>query len=227
MRARSIFYCLLMDRSDLYEQVVKELWESGKTKIGTLKIEPSYDCRHPSNFFKKDYRGYKPKVPSIDWITLASLRDTENSVFDYDSPDDQVSGITTAENLKTWFENSGAKILYSINTSLIDQIRGPHLTLQDLCRLNSYISPETHVVVLITAKMITNQGILTTKNHWIVWTDKLKLHNGLEITEQTAITEKVQLELFSWGKVKKWWTSKTLGEIMEYSFAAMVVSKIP
>jgi hypothetical protein len=113
------------------------------------------------------------------------------------------------------------------SNAIMKQISGPHLTLQDLCRLNSYISPETHVVVLITAKMITNQGILTTKNHWIVWTDKLKLHNGLEITEQTVITEKVQLELFSWGKVKKWWTSKTLGEIMEYSFAAMEVSKIP
>jgi hypothetical protein len=223
----AFFYCLLMDRPDLYKQIVKELWESGKTKIGTLKIKPGYDCRHPTNFFTNDSRGYIPKVSCIDWITLASLRDSENSVFDYDSPDDQFSGITTAGDLKTWFEKSGAKILYSINTSLIKQISGPHLTLQDLCRLNSYISPETHVVVLITAKMITNQGILTTKNHWIVWTDKLKLHNGLEITEQTVITEKVQLELFSWGKVKKWWTSKTLGEIMEHSFAAMVVSKIP
>ncbi len=223
----AFFYCLLMDRPDLYKQIVKELWESGKTKIGTLKIKPGYNCRHPTNFFTNDSRGYIPKVPCIDWITLASLRDSENSVFDYDSPDDQFSGITTAEDLKTWFEKSGAKILYSINTSLIDQIRGPHLTLQDLCRLNSYISPETHVVVLIAAKMISNQGILTTKDHWVVWTDKLKLLDGQEITEQTAITEKIKLELFSWGTVKKWWDSKSLGEVMQNSFAAMVVSKIP
>ena len=215
-----------MDRSDLYEQVVKELWESGKTKIGTLKIEPSYDCRHPSNFFKKGYRGYKPKVPSIDWITLASLRDTENSVFDYNSPDDQVSGITTAGNLKTWFEKVGAKSLYEINTSLMKHIIGTHLTLQDLCRLNSYIAPNTHVVVLVAAQMI-EYGNGKTKNHWIVWTDKLKLLDVQEITEQTAITEKIKLELFSWGKVKKWWDSKTLGEVMQNSFAAMVVSKIP
>jgi hypothetical protein len=164
----------------------------------------------------------------IDWITLASLRDTENNFFDYDSPDDQVPGITTAGDLKTWFEKSGAKILYSINTGLMQQISGPHLTLQDLCHLNSYISPDTHVVVLIAAKMINNQSSLTTKDHWIVWTDKLKLHNGLEITEQTAITEKVQLELFSWGKVYNQLASgRTLGEVMQYSFAAMVVSKIP
>lgn len=224
----AFFYCLLMDRSDLYEQVVKELWESGKTKIGTLKIKPSDNCRHPSNFFINDSQRCVPKVPCIDWITLASLRDTENNFFDYDSPDDQVPGITTAGDLKTWFEKSGAKILYSINTGLMQQISGPHLTLQDLCRLNSYISPDTHVVVLIAAKMINNQSSLATKDHWIVWTDKLKLHNGLEITEQTAITEKVQLELFSWGKVYNQLASgRTLGEVMQYSFAAMVVSKIP
>ncbi|WP_081299330.1 hypothetical protein [Gilliamella sp. Gris1-4] len=158
---------------------------------------------------------------------LGKFKDTENSVFDYNSPDDQVSGITTAVNLKTWFEKAGAKSLYEINTSLMKHIIGTHLTLQDLCRLNSYIAPNTHVVVLVAAQMI-EYGNGKTKNHWIVWTDKLKLFNGQEITEQTALTEQVQLELYSWGKVKNQLAhGRTLGEVMQYSFAAMVVSKIP
>lgn len=219
------FYCLLMDRTDLYQQVVKELWESGETKIGTLKIKPSYGCRHPSKFFKEDNQ---PKIPPIDWMTLASLRDSENNLFDYDSPDDQAQGISTAGDLKTWFEKSGAKILYDINTNIMTQITGPHLTLADLCRLNSYICPDNHVAVLIASSLLQYGEESTTKNHWIVWTDKLKLLNGQDITEQTSLTEEVQLELFSWGKVKSQLNPNiVLKKVMQYSFAAMVVSKIP
>lgn len=214
-----------MDRSDLYQQVVKELWESGETKIGTLKIKPSNGCRHPSKFFRENN---ELKIPPIDWMTLASLRDSENNLFSYDSPDDKAQGITAAGDLKTWFEKSGAKILYDINTNITTQIIGPHLTLADLCCLNSYIRLDTHVVVLIASSLLLYGGESTTKDHWIVWTDKLKLLNGQEITEQTSLTEKVQLELFSWGKVKSQLNPNiVLSKVMQYSFAAMVVSKIP
>ena len=225
----AFFYCLLMDRPDLYKQMVKELWESGKTKIGTLKLEPSYDCRHPKNFF--DYNntlGYSPKVPAIDWITLASLRDTENGFFDYDSPDDLIPGITTAGDLKTWFKKAGSKILYEINSNIVTQAFGPKLTLKDLCLLNSYVREDTHVVMLITSRMFDDMASLLTKNHWIVLQDKLKLINGHEVTEQTLLTELVRLECFSWGKVKNHLLENTtLADVMKYSYAAFVISKIP
>lgn len=219
------FYCLLMDRSDLYKQVVKELWESGETKIGTLKIKPSNGCRHPSKFFRENN---ELKIPPIDWMTLASLRDSENNLFAYDSPDDKAQGITTAGDLKTWFEKSGAKILYDINTNITTQIIGPHLTLADLCRLNSYIRPDTHVVVLIASSLLIYGEKSKTKDHWIVWTDKLKLLNGQDITEQTSLTEEIQLELFSWGEVKNWLKAGIfLKDVVQCSFAAIIVSKIP
>ena len=224
----AFFYCLLMDRPDLYKQMVKELWESGKTKIGTLKIEPSSDCRHPKNFFKEELPGYLPKVPAIDWITLASLRDTENSFFDYDSPDDQIPGITTAGNLKKWFKKAGSEIVYEINTNIVNHVTGPKLTLKDLCRLNYYIGSGMHVVVLIAARMLKLGSGAPTKNHWIVWNDKLKLLNGQEITEHSILMEQVQLELFSWGEVyNQIKIGSTLADVMKYSFAALVVSKLP
>ena len=225
----AFFYCLLIDRPDLYKQMVKELWESGKTKIGTLKLEPSYDCRHPKKFFKNHPTlGYSPKVWAIDWITLASLRDTENSFFDYDSPDDQVPGITVAGELKKWFKKAGAEIVYEINTKIINHITGPKLTLKDLCLLNSYIRPDMHVVILINAKMINDLFKTKNKNHWIVWADKLRLINGHEITEQSLLTEQVALKYFSWGKVSDLpQINRTLADVMRYSFAALVVSKIP
>ena len=224
----AFFYCLLIDRPDLYKQMVKELWESGKTKIGTLKLEPSYDCRHPTNFFKNEPPGYLPKVPAIDWITLASLRDTENSFFDYDSPDDNIPGITTAGDLKTWFKKAGAEIIYEINTNIVTQALGPKLTLKDLCHLNSYVREDTHIVMLITSRMFNTRVPIATKNHWIVLADKLKLINGHEVTEQTPLTELVELTCFSWGKVKNHLLKNTtLAGVMKYSYAAFVISKIP
>ena len=225
----AFFYCLLIDRPDLYKQMVKELWESGKTKIGTLKLEPGYDCRHPKNLYgynKKE--GIYSKISAIDWITLASLRDTENSFFDFDSPDDQIPGITTAGDLKTWFKKAGAEIIYEINTKIINHITGPKLTLKDLCRLNSYVRPDTHVVMLITSRMFDTRVPIATKNHWIVLADKLKLINGHEVTEQTLLTELVELTCFSWGKVKNHLLKNTtLADVMKYSYAAFVINKIP
>ncbi|MFQ1013633.1 hypothetical protein ACFX2U_12465 [Gilliamella apicola] len=224
----AFFYCLLIDRPDLYKQMVKELWESGKTKIGTLKLEPSYDCRHPTKFFRKEPPEYLPKVPAIDWITLASLRDTENSFFDFDSPDDQIPGITTAGDLKTWFKKAGAEIIYEINTNIVNHITGPKLTLKDLCSLNSYVRKDTHVVMLITSRMFDTRVPIATKNHWIVWADKLKLINGHEVTEQTLLTELVELICFSWGSVdNQLLDNTTLADVIKYSYAAFVISKIP
>ncbi|MCM6167808.1 hypothetical protein M4B56_27935, partial [Klebsiella pneumoniae] len=39
----SFFYCLQMDRPDVYKQAAIELWMQGKTKIGTLDITPAMD----------------------------------------------------------------------------------------------------------------------------------------------------------------------------------------
>ncbi|WP_081300750.1 hypothetical protein [Gilliamella apicola] len=160
--------------------------------------------------------------------TLASLRDTENSFFDFDSPDDQIPGITTAGDLKTWFKKAGAEIIYEINTKIINHITGPKLTLKDLCRLNSYVREDTHVVMLITSRMFNTRVPIATKNHWIVLADKLKLINGHEVTEQTLLTELVELKCFSWGKVKNHLLKNTtLAGVMKYSYAAFVISKIP
>jgi hypothetical protein len=47
----AFFYCLQMDRPDVYAQAARELWCWGKTKIGELEITPGEGCRHPSGNF--------------------------------------------------------------------------------------------------------------------------------------------------------------------------------
>jgi len=93
---------------------------------------------------------------------------------------------------------------------------------------NSYVGEDTHVVMLITSRMFNDLINIPTKNHWIVLADKLKLINGYEVTEQTLLTELVELTCFSWGKVKNHLLDNTtLADVMRYSYAAFVISKIP
>lgn len=219
----AFFYSLLEDRPDIYQQVIKELWETGSTKIGSLKIEPSDDCRKPRKF----YDGTAKKLPAIDWISLASLRDTENGLFDYQSPDNQFSGITMDGALKKWFQKVGSSCLYSTRFNLIlEYLLGTNLSLREVCLLNSYINPTNHIITLIGDRMVSTSGVKR-KIHWIVWKDKLRLKkDNSEVTNSTPLTEIVTLKLFSWGEEMGLVEDFTLKEVLNFLYGGLVFTKI-
>lgn len=178
---------------------VKQLWESGKANIGKLSIKPFNDgCRRVRNFYSENTGN--PKIPPIDWITLASLRESENTVLRLDDPDKEVAGITRWEALFSWFEQSNFKGLkkysfqsFTFSAHLIDDI-------------NKYAGQDYYVVSLISASLLKGGGSSGTQifpDHWIVWTDKLRDTNGNPITASIASKDlyntKVKLKIFSWG----------------------------
>ncbi|CDH33210.1 hypothetical protein [Xenorhabdus bovienii] len=176
----AFFYCLQMDRPDIYEQAARELWEHGKTKIGQLEIKPGDGCRHPKGSF---YNQYGARISGLDWLTLASLRDSENIIFSYDEVDDQVAGITMWEMLTEWFEKAGYEKVFS-NVGL------SHCNMNDLMTLNDYASQGYKVITLISDTMLgrgRSNGVKY-KSHWIVWNGVVKENK-----------QQVELELFSWG----------------------------
>ena len=124
----SFFYCLQMDRPDVYKQAAIELWMQGKTKIGTLDITPGDGCKHPKGSF---YFSGSERISGLDWITLASLRDSENSIMSYDDIDDEVAGITMWGKITEWFEKSGYAKIYT-NVGL------GRCSIEDVARLSEY-----------------------------------------------------------------------------------------
>jgi hypothetical protein len=181
--AAALFYCLQMDRPDIYEQAARELWLHGRTKIGQLEINPSNGCRHPKGTF---YDEDGERISGLDWLTLASLRDSENAIMDYDEVSDQVAGITAWWTVSDWFEKAGYEKVFS-NIGL------KHSNKEDIEVLNNYIEQGCHVVSLISAGMLQNMKETSGKNHWIVWVDKV---------EESEYGTNVKA--FSWGKVKPW-----------------------
>ncbi len=66
------FYCQAKDCPALYVKSVIELYMYGETKINDLHIKPSSACKKAK---------LPKKMASIDWITLASLTDSSNSLY--------------------------------------------------------------------------------------------------------------------------------------------------
>lgn len=232
--AAAFFYCLLKDQPDIYKQVAWDLWHYGNVQIGNLTIKPSKDCRYPKGI-------YQLEISGLDWITLASLRDTENTIIDYQVRDtgttigfmaEGLAGITTVYTAKSWFEQVGANCIFD-NTMLWTPLGLNHAKLQHLLDLNLYAGrPNYHVIVLIGSGMFgaTDRGDyrLPSKDHWVVWEGKVTLSNGDEITETTPLTEKVKLKAFSWGEVREnYFRPKlTLGDVLEHTFGGFIVTKI-
>ncbi|WP_208952491.1 hypothetical protein, partial [Rahnella sp. ChDrAdgB13] len=182
----AFFYCLQKDRPDVYAQAARELWRYGKTKIGDLIISPSEGCRHPTGTFYFD--DGRPKIAGTDWMTLAGLRDSENTVLNFDALDSPVAGITMWQTLTEWFEKSGYEVVYS-NVGITQA------GVQGIRDLNKYIEQGYKVVTLINDGLLeysTNKTTLPT--HWIVWDGPVTQEANGDIA----------LKLFSWGKVINW-----------------------
>lgn len=229
--AAAFFYCLLKDQPSIYKQVVWDLWHYGNVQIGNLTIKPSNDCRYPKEISKL-------RISGLDWITLASLRDTENTIMDYQVRSNFITeglaGITTVSAAKSWFAKVGANSILD-NTMLWTPFGINHAKLKHLLDLNLYANKsDYHVITLIGAGMLkfsdggTGQYPSSSKEHWIVWESKVTLLNGDGITEATPLTEKVKLNAFSWGKVEENYLRPNLilGELLEYIFGGFVVTKI-
>lgn len=211
----SFFYCLQMDRPDIYKKVANDLWVFGKTKINNLVIEPGNGCRHPKGKF---YLNGRERVSGLDWITLASLRDSENFIMSYDEIDDQVAGITMWGKLSEWFEKAGyVKVFSNVGLSKSN--------VQDLAKLNEYANEGFKVVTLISAGMLFDFGTddTSSKNHWIVWDGAIKNEKGQDVSDSSKMDEIVNLKLFSWGEVKNQIKlDKSLDYVCGHIFGGMV-----
>lgn len=177
----SFFYCLQKDRPDVYKQAARDLWQYGKTKIGELEIAPGDGCRHPSGYFFGDISG-------LDWMTLAGLRDSENTALNFDTLDSPIAGITLWQTVTEWFEKAGYEKVF--NNAGFTQAG-----MQGLRDLNEYAKQGFKVITLINDGLLYgSDNNLTIPTHRIVW-------DGPVTQDPDGY---VSLKLFSWGEVTNW-----------------------
>lgn len=201
----AFFYCLQIDRPDIYVQAAQDLWRYGKTKIGDLEIAPGNGCRHPSGEFYDEY--HKPLISGLDWMMLASLRDSENLILGYDSVDSPAAGVTAWWSLSEWFEKAGYEKVFS-NAGLTQ------VGAEGINTLNRYIEQGYRIVTLISDGLLKpSTSTLTVPTHWIVWDSPVT----------RTPTGEIELTLFSWGGVSmNIKTTKDLSFFVARFFGGMV-----
>lgn len=172
----ALLYNLALDQPVTYVKYAIDLFEKGHANIGKMTIEPSHDCRHSQ----------PGDVPAVDWMTAASLRDSENWFFDYESTKDEFAGITLPSEIEDWFTAAGfsdvqndTNLVLSKNESVIGNI-------------NDRFNKGYRVCLLVGDNMLSTnhtQKATATANHWIVLRSAISLVNG-----------NVSATVFTWGK---------------------------
>lgn len=95
----AFFYCVLNYKPELYVQYVIDLFTTGKARIGSLEVKPGAACRA--------YQPPKDKIAGVDWVALASLRDSYNMILDVASVDDDIAARSREGEVGKWFRQVG------------------------------------------------------------------------------------------------------------------------
>ena len=87
----------VQDHPGDYAGLAIDLYEQGAARLRGLLITPDPAVRQ-----------YSPSgIDAVDWLTMASLRDSENWFFTYDTADAELAGITIPSKLESWFSRAG------------------------------------------------------------------------------------------------------------------------
>lgn len=172
----ALMHAVASDRPGEYVRFATDLYERGRAKLGRLMIEPGSDARN-----------YNPngKIPQVDWLTMASIRDSENWLFDYDDADKEFAGITLPGELAHWFRKAGYSDVRNVTNVVFNKGSG---TLDDADRL---YNGGYRVCLFIGINMLSGRKQTsgsTTAEHWVVLRSPV-----------TRVGGNVRMTVFTWG----------------------------
>ncbi|WP_342359717.1 hypothetical protein [Terrarubrum flagellatum] len=170
----SLLYNVASDNPVAFARYAIDLFEKGKAKIDQWEIEPGSDLRN-----------YMPpeSIDHVDWLTMASIRDSSNWFFDYQSISD--SGGSTSREITHWFERSGyvdvrneTNRVYSADADAIDSA-------------NELFDKGYRIILRINANMLYEEKQSTEGkgNHVVALRSRIDRSGG-----------KVRLKVFTWGQ---------------------------
>ena len=176
----AVMFCVANRNPEMYAQYVMDLYDKGEAQFGTLTVKPGEACRN-----------YDPKrIAPVDWIALASLRDSENRYMDYASVDNDAAAITLPSTIKSWFQAAGYSQFYT-STQLFGSMVQNDL---EITRAGAARKQGNDVCLFINGKMLVSMGSLSAiPDHWIVLTNPIRLDTK---------KREIAIEVFTWGSIR-------------------------
>lgn len=177
----ALLYNIALTNPVNYATFAIDLFEKGMATIGKLSIEPGSDL--------KTYNLPKSNVDPADWITLASIRDSQNWFFDYQAEPDEVAGITLPGSLEGWFKKAGYTKVVNATNLFFNKDEANARKANDLYKKGFKISLFINANMLYTSKQDDSS---VTPDHWVV------------LTKNMTITAKsVNFAVYTWGNSKR------------------------
>ena len=177
----TLLYMVARDKPVEYARFAINLFEKGEGKIGRLDIEPGSDCRA--------YLPPEGSISQVDWLTAASIRDSENWLFDYDSVNDQFAGITLPGELADWFKDAGYSNVKNETNLVFNKAVSAIGTINQLYSSGYRVCLFIGVNMLYTDKQSSGS---TTAEHWVGLSSRITDSGG-----------DVSFEIYTWGQGKR------------------------
>jgi hypothetical protein len=166
----AFIYCIAREKPDDYAMYVLDLALGGEGSLGNLKVSPRPECR---NGVIKVEIGTNPsgdieyrEITPVDWVALASLRDSSNASAAMKGVNSDFAGMTFSRDITGWFNK----------TDWFRDVRncaygGTPASDNNLFEINTL--PASYVCMHINAEiMVSDPGqIWGGATHWIVLGD--------------------------------------------------------
>lgn len=209
-----ILYVILIREKDLFVNFAVNLFLYGEAYLGDLHVKPGQGTK---NMLAANL-GY---MSPVDWVILASLRDSENSILDYDDVTDATAGMTTPGDIESWCRQIGFQHVVK-NANIFVFSKG----IDDLRLAQEYMLNGYSVFLLLDAQVLGNANPSSSSfwpTHWVVLnsnitidhtilnkvnSDKLveELYAYLSDDEEdqnvTSFNHNIRFDVFTWGTRK-------------------------
>ena len=175
----AVMFGFAADQPVAFAKFAIELFERGKAPLGrhnTISPHPMLRLINPGM-----------NVDQADWMTLGSLRSSENWFVDYFSTDQDAAAITTAWELARWLGDAGYGDVREETNVIRDKDES------NLREASSLYEAGYRTILFIDAAMLKTKtqsqdtGILD--RHWVVLRSKVQITGG-----------NVQFMVYTWGE---------------------------
>lgn len=218
---------------EIYVKYIIDLYQTGSASINELKVVAGQGCRDYNPVVKNEGGQFRAISPA-DWVGLASLRDSENSLFNYDHHSDEFAGITLPGNLASWFRRAGYNSIENRTNVVFDK------GLSNLLEANRKYVAGHEVCLFVGAKILL--GMPKGKapaDHWVVMTSQIQVNTDadlecypperLENLGDSIYDMKIYFKVYTWGEgsrsVNLANRSLTVSQFLDYYYGYVAVQK--
>jgi len=141
----AFMHCIAGDRPAEYINYVLDLAETGTGSLGGLAVTPSEACRNAVSI--------GPRTDPVDWVALASLRDSFNANWRMRDFKSNIAGMTLGGAMQEWFAKTGWYANGVVNNTSSWRSR----SFEHLIDINRRVNG--HVCLLIRSAIIMSSAV--------------------------------------------------------------------